>query len=481
MVFNVLGLLVHDIAMEAPIVHVQWVGDMSAPSVLPRRLSSLWPDPGLAVGDDRGGEATLRADEEEGTIRKTDRPWKDRGNALPFVKTRTLFSAETGRGGPSRRPSDGILGSPSAMESPRERGQERPRTKTLIRPRIVTETFRSPTSPTEGSSRAEYLDLTTANHPLLTPSEQASSKQPPASNFPFSQDLPQDHVSAAYPHPSQDRDFSDPEWFTPPSTRREPRKASRHQISPQASWDWDRVPIATTQKPSPQNPPPIPMSSVQPRTHAETLSPTAPTDTASPEWAQTSDPPAQVRASPSPTHAMRASIARVRRPTAARTSYASQPSATRSTPMDETLAPPASPSSIYSRKTCSLFLHQTTPLPTAQPQPYTHDEDEDEVKNTNANHAQEKTPPSPSPPDHTDPNLLGTVPGHHLPALGSRAKMELETLFLREIGALREHQEWLGGEVVALRREVGALRGEVRRGGRRRGRRNGEEGMMDDG
>ncbi|KAJ8104519.1 hypothetical protein OPT61_g10715 [Boeremia exigua] len=44
MVFNTLGLLVYEIAMDGPAISVEWVGDMSAPPSLPTRSLSLYPE-----------------------------------------------------------------------------------------------------------------------------------------------------------------------------------------------------------------------------------------------------------------------------------------------------------------------------------------------------------------------------------------------------------------------------------------------------
>ena len=40
LIFDILGLLIHEIAMDVAVRSVEWVGDMSAPPVLPARSSS---------------------------------------------------------------------------------------------------------------------------------------------------------------------------------------------------------------------------------------------------------------------------------------------------------------------------------------------------------------------------------------------------------------------------------------------------------
>ncbi|KAF2202517.1 WD40 repeat-like protein, partial [Delitschia confertaspora ATCC 74209] len=39
LIFNILGLLVHEVVLDFPVIGVEWVGDMSAPCPLPRRAS----------------------------------------------------------------------------------------------------------------------------------------------------------------------------------------------------------------------------------------------------------------------------------------------------------------------------------------------------------------------------------------------------------------------------------------------------------
>jgi hypothetical protein len=50
LIFNVLGLLVHEIQVDHLVIALEWVGDMSAPSILPNRVSSLSPEPGPVIG-----------------------------------------------------------------------------------------------------------------------------------------------------------------------------------------------------------------------------------------------------------------------------------------------------------------------------------------------------------------------------------------------------------------------------------------------
>jgi hypothetical protein len=57
LVFNILGLLVHDIAMDVSVIAVEWVGDMSAPSALPnpfRTVFQLTEEAQVPLGKDSG-------------------------------------------------------------------------------------------------------------------------------------------------------------------------------------------------------------------------------------------------------------------------------------------------------------------------------------------------------------------------------------------------------------------------------------------
>lgn len=49
LVYNLLGLLIHEIVMDRPVLAVEWVGDMTAPSVLLARESPLSPQPGAVI------------------------------------------------------------------------------------------------------------------------------------------------------------------------------------------------------------------------------------------------------------------------------------------------------------------------------------------------------------------------------------------------------------------------------------------------
>jgi len=445
MVFNVLGLLVHEIVMHAPIVSVQWVGDMSAPSVLPNRMiSSLLPSPG-PVMDDCVPEAETLEDDEEGTIRKIEWPGKDHGrNGLPFGRTRTLFSDAPGRRDESRKPSALIHASPLQIEATRER----PRIKAMIRPRIATETFRSPTSPTEGS-HAEHQGSTACHLPTIP--AQVQRKHPLAPNFHSTQQILQDDVSDPYSGLDQNCDFSDPEWFTPPSTRRDARKAPRRSKSPPASRNMARP--------------------------GKTQSPTTPKDTApfttanGPKSALHKDARDDVRSRQSPSQPMGLRLARLRQEDTTPTSaYTPQQRPMHTSEMPDT---PESPSSVYSRSISGFFLHQAAH---GQGRQWKENNDNNDGGGNNE-HASDKAyfattlPLLPSPPTSPPSRAAAITPvdGAMAACLGSEeppyAGNALGCEAVREIAALREDYAVLRREVVALKKEVCALRSVVGLGG----------------
>ncbi|KAI8938732.1 hypothetical protein NX059_004599 [Plenodomus lindquistii] len=214
LVFNALGLLVHEIIMDAPVTTVDWVGDMSALCVLPKRRVSITPDAG-AVGEALAQDVETSEDESVGTVKKTESPRK---SGIPFGRHRDLFSAEPEREGPSRKPSDITTGSPL----------QRPRKKALLRPRIVTETFTSPQKLEPDSSPA----ITgSPNLPVVPPRAHRSHPRVlPTTPITPSTDSDTDTDTSG----SQDNDFSGPEFFTPRSTRRDTSRLPRlgnHQTS----------------------------------------------------------------------------------------------------------------------------------------------------------------------------------------------------------------------------------------------------------
>ncbi|KAF2681212.1 hypothetical protein K458DRAFT_275523, partial [Lentithecium fluviatile CBS 122367] len=147
MVFNVLGLLIHEVAMYASIVALEWVRDMSAPSILPNRRGSLSPCSAFEDQHEPVLDSVLEAyeessDEELGTVKRTMPPAPRTGIRSPIRLdgARDLFSPEPRTKSILRRPSDISNGSPVRID----RSRHHTRRQSFIRPRIVTETFKTP-------------------------------------------------------------------------------------------------------------------------------------------------------------------------------------------------------------------------------------------------------------------------------------------------------------------------------------------------
>jgi hypothetical protein len=148
-VFDILGLLVREVSVDAPIIAIEWVGDMSAPSVLPSRRASsiLSPTPFSPVASSQPileilmdeYEQAAQDDDETGTILKSERAaeYISKDSPVPIGQTRDLFSST----GSKRRLS---LCPPPLVDSSSPR-RKRSR-KSHTRPRIVTETFSPPSS-----------------------------------------------------------------------------------------------------------------------------------------------------------------------------------------------------------------------------------------------------------------------------------------------------------------------------------------------
>jgi hypothetical protein len=237
-VFNKLGLLIHEIVMAVPIIGIEWVGDMSAPVALPNRVPSLSPEPRSAMKLlDEDSEELAR--EELGTVHIS--PHKRAANRYQISDAPDLFSGNNPRRTsiqPLRRPSDISNGSPVQTERP----HEHPRRKSLIRPRIATETFKSPTTfsnrmhPTTTSpsllpkfSNQESNDWSeehcTPTIPLKSPARCLPSYQNSPSPSSKGSEIPEEQLS------------------TPPSTKNNKSKAPARLTSP-------RVSLVATEHPS---------------------------------------------------------------------------------------------------------------------------------------------------------------------------------------------------------------------------------------
>ena len=235
LVFNVLGLLIHEVTLSDPIVAVEWVGDMSAPSMLPHRVSSMSLESPPAVHFPVE-EDDSPSDEAADTVRKKVVSHKHRqAPCRPISTGADLFSGdhnEPTSPQPTRKPSDVSTGSPLRVK----RTRDRPLRPTQTRPRIVTETFRSPLAPHAGPSNSTPLTNPKPNLPAPVSSTQKCSTSNDTHNIPMPSLVGRCSASQSSSSlSSQESEFSDQEFFTAPSTQLDKGKAPAHLTSPQTS------------------------------------------------------------------------------------------------------------------------------------------------------------------------------------------------------------------------------------------------------
>jgi hypothetical protein len=223
LVFNVLGLLVQESLMEAPILALEWVGDMSMPSLLPARRASSAFAPRPSVLDTLYLESD--SETESGTVRRSVSPTKppNATNPLPPARGPDMFTTsppERRMSAWSRKPSDISFGSPQPQSS------ERPRRKSYPRPRIATETFKSPPTPASPLLRSQTNPLSADPEPsrwsktLLTPIRSPSRIPSP----PILSPLAVEYSPSEYSQSEDDEPF-----FTPPTSKRV--RSPVHRIS----------------------------------------------------------------------------------------------------------------------------------------------------------------------------------------------------------------------------------------------------------
>jgi hypothetical protein len=177
-IFNVLGLLVHEVDIDGPVIALEWVGDMCRPCVLPSRISpaSLESSPGVT--------------EEGGIVKRS--------------MSRSIH--------PSPLPIGCDLFSQYSNVSPRKRNSA-PSRQALIRtrPRILTETFTapppvplpniqhpsssSPSSQSSSQSDQEFFTPPSTQQRRDKPKPKAKAKPP--STPPSLPDTPYHHISSA--------------------------------------------------------------------------------------------------------------------------------------------------------------------------------------------------------------------------------------------------------------------------------------------
>ncbi|KAL5443963.1 hypothetical protein PMIN05_003458 [Paraphaeosphaeria minitans] len=146
LVYNAIGLMVYKIDLNAPIVALDWLGDMSAPSILPHRkfsLSTCLEEEEHPVLNSIFTKASSEEPEGDlGTVKRTAplREWSGARSPIRFDGGRDLFSPGPEVSCLGRRRSEILTSSPTPIE-----GALQPvRRRSFLRPRIATETFKDP-------------------------------------------------------------------------------------------------------------------------------------------------------------------------------------------------------------------------------------------------------------------------------------------------------------------------------------------------
>ncbi|RMZ72289.1 lipid metabolic process [Pyrenophora seminiperda CCB06] len=241
LVFNVLGLWIHEIVLDAPITAIEWVGVTATPSALPDHASSRAPA-SCIVSDKSTGLCSVSLIEEACTVKKTTSPSKQAVHApLGLVQPLCLFS-----NGNSSRISD-LPGSEysHAMRGAPPRVEEvfqQPR-QTFFRPRISAETFHTPAVPKKHQPHRLHLVQSSALS-SAAPTKPQGFQAPKPSRLPRSSALQISLTS------SEDSESSESELFTPPDTHLS-KRTTTYKPPPPSRQDM----VKTTSRkasPSPQ-------------------------------------------------------------------------------------------------------------------------------------------------------------------------------------------------------------------------------------
>lgn len=230
LVFNVLGLLIHEITLNVPVTVVDWVGDMSAPTILPQRLHPV----SLKTSPNENASKDAISDEDQGTVKKTPSPLKATGKrgVIPAAQRPDLFSDASSRHS-SWASSRALNGSPSQIQ----RTHRQVRSKSMKRPRIASETFRSPIASClhDPAIIGEVMLPKFDNLFMQDATRWLRMSQPSEHRIPRREG--QASASQSSSTSSDGSDVLDAEWFTPPSTRRDKSKAPQRQTSPRTPID----------------------------------------------------------------------------------------------------------------------------------------------------------------------------------------------------------------------------------------------------
>lgn len=217
LVFNILGLLLHEVLMSVPIVNLEWVGKSSTTSVGPNYTSSTPAGPCRVTQEPFEDFEALCNNPD--TVKKKISTYMRIGiqRPIPAKSARDLFFKDH-------------LGQISHVPSPRmsaitlskgENSRNGLKKKAPSRRRIVTETYKSPIY---FSSPPSFATGVADSHTHLTPPLQEACTWTRESQVPY---VPapscanRSFAASSSSLSSQNSGIDDQEFFTPPSTRRQ--------------------------------------------------------------------------------------------------------------------------------------------------------------------------------------------------------------------------------------------------------------------
>jgi hypothetical protein len=235
-VFDVLGLSLHEASMGGPVVTVEWVGDMSAPSALPCHLSSsLHPSPSQLSypGQDTPMfEHNTTAEECTCTVCRNESPTKpfDAVGSFSNGNSKDLFASihRDHKNNFSKQSTETYRNLYAAQTRPVNRSR-----RSHPRPRIVTDTFRVPSPPSMSSALASSRSMA---KPKPSEIEKRSGKHAVLENSLMTGALNSSNdFNGSQEGNDESTVFDSSDVCTPPASQREKDSAMLHD-TPVVGW-----------------------------------------------------------------------------------------------------------------------------------------------------------------------------------------------------------------------------------------------------
>ncbi|EFQ87927.1 hypothetical protein PTT_16381 [Pyrenophora teres f. teres 0-1] len=211
LVFNILGLLIHEVVLDSPITAVEWVGDVPPPSILPD-LSPSWTPGSYNVGDNATRGFSVSSGGETGTVKRNIPPLKQAINRQLDLdqQPRDLSFNDY----PYQKPdilgiksSHVLRGSPLQVEGLSKRPKQ-----IFFRPSVSAETFNAP---------GDYTSHQVAPLQLFQPEPPISEAriEPQRYEVQKASRLPRFSALEISLSSSEDSECLESEWFTPNALR----------------------------------------------------------------------------------------------------------------------------------------------------------------------------------------------------------------------------------------------------------------------